>query len=925
MVDRVTRRDCTKRAPVIRRLALVIVAWGAVCRGVATADEPVARQPLFRVADLNAGESQRIELSNGKQVAVKLLGVEETRDKLRSAIRLARVKVEVNGAVATIESGNYRLPVTVGDVQIDCPATQGLYRRRDLFENSWGLDKDARLRLWPKGSPWMEPGVFGYPVRQRWFANATQAGNEPSYVMGDDAPTSRNIYYHAGNDIGGVEGIDQVVAASDGLVISARGKTLAEYPDLPFYQQSSYATVYVVDAHGWIYRYTHLKSVDPSVKLGERIAVGKPVGRLGKEEGAGYYAHLHFDIKSRQPSGKWGVEDAYAFLWEAYQREYKPAIIAVARPHLLTRVGEPVTLDGSRSWSAAGEFSRYDWRFGDGGTAGASKVERTYKVPGRYSEILKVTDRQGRVDYDFAVVDVVERERGDKPSPGIHAAFYPSLNIRPGDQITFVVRTAGTVPSGETWDFGDGSPPVKVRSDASTGTENFDYAETAHSFAKPGHYLVSAQHTTATGAVITARLHVHVEDVANPGAAESAPAAFDIAVAAGRHERNNVPVRVQFDPDRIGNDKIASVTLAGPDGKVIPAQWTGPNLFSGDKSELQFILPHLPAGQTLRLLATLSTDPPVVTQSSPKTEEFAWHDRPGDHIDLVLGERPVLTYYYHPFDESSPASRVQTYKVFHHVYSPRGDRVVTNGLPDDPKVHSPHHRGIFYGFNRISYGEGKTADLWHCTDGAYQEHDRFLSSEAGPVLARQRMVIRWHGQDKKPFAEEERELTVYNVAAGRLIEFASRMKSVAGPVKLDGDPQHAGFQFRAHNDVDAKTSEQTIYVRTDGVGKPGETRNWDPQTRQGPVNLPWNAMSFVLGDRRYTVAYLDHPRNPKEARFSERAFGRFGSYFEYTIDEAKLLNVNYRLWLQEGLMKPEEVAVLSESFVEPVEVTVAER
>ena len=113
----------------------------------------------------------------------------------------------------------------------------------------------------------MPPKEFVYPIKQRWFANVTQAGSEPSYVMGEDAPTSRAIYYHAGNDIGGVEGLDDVVAASDGLIISTGGKTLSEYPDLPFYQQSSYATVYVLDAHGWIFRYTHLKSIDPSLRL----------------------------------------------------------------------------------------------------------------------------------------------------------------------------------------------------------------------------------------------------------------------------------------------------------------------------------------------------------------------------------------------------------------------------------------------------------------------------------------------------------------------------------------------------------------------------------------------------------------------------------------------------------------------------------
>ncbi len=392
---------------------------------------------------------------------------------------------------------------------------------------------------------------------------------------------------------------------------------------------------------------------------------------------------------------------------------------------------------------------------------------------------------------------------------------------------------------------------------------------------------------------------------------------FDLTVEAGRHKRNNVPVRVLMPRGQIGRNRIASVMLSGADGKSIPAQWTGPGLLSSAAGELHFVLPHLAAGESARLKATLSTQPP------PSAGGFSWHDHPGHHTDLMFGERPILRYHYERLDESTPASRVRTYKVFHHVFSPKGDRIVTNGLLEDPKVHSPHHRGIFYGFNRIAYGNGKRADTWHCIDGAFQQHEGFLASEEGPVLGRHRVAISWHGPDTA-FAEEERELTVYNVPGGHLIEFASRLRSPSDRVKLDGDPQHAGFQFRAHNDVDAFTSQETIYIRPDGIGKPGETRNWDPQTRQGPVNLPWNAMSFVLDGKRYTVAYLDHPGNPKEARFSEREYGRFGSYFEYTIEKDKPLTVNYRLWLQEGLMQPEEVAALSNNFLEPVKVTVHE-
>ena len=277
--------------------------------------------------------------------------------------------VEVNGQAVTLVSATYHLPVTVAGVQIDCPVTKGHYKDCDPYEDSWGLDKDARLRLWPAGSPWTAPGTFAYPIRQRWFAGPTQMANEPSFVDGGDAPTGRPIYYHSGLDIGGCEGLVDVVSASDGLVVSAGGKALPEYPEIPFYKRADYDYVYVLDSQGWFYRYAHLKSIDPAIRPGERVKMGQKIGVLGKEGSSGGWSHLHFDIKARQPSGKWGIQEGYAFLWEAYRREHKPQVLAVARPHHLASVGEKVTLDGSRSWSAAGTVARFEWTFGDGSTA----------------------------------------------------------------------------------------------------------------------------------------------------------------------------------------------------------------------------------------------------------------------------------------------------------------------------------------------------------------------------------------------------------------------------------------------------------------------------------------------------------------------------------------------------------------------------
>ena len=115
-----------------------------------------AQQPLFRTLDIDTGATESVELSSGKRATVKLLSTSETRDKARSAIREARAEVEINGSRATLSCGNYRLPVEVGGVQIDCTVTKAYYQNTN--RDHWGLVKDARLRLWPAGSPFMPPG-----------------------------------------------------------------------------------------------------------------------------------------------------------------------------------------------------------------------------------------------------------------------------------------------------------------------------------------------------------------------------------------------------------------------------------------------------------------------------------------------------------------------------------------------------------------------------------------------------------------------------------------------------------------------------------------------------------------------------------------------------------------------------------------------
>jgi hypothetical protein len=463
---------------------------------------------LAATVDLNIGEERTVELPDGSTATVRLRGIEESRDDVRGAVRSAVVKLLLDGVPASIVSATYHLPVRAGSVQVDCPITRGYLE--GSHANPWGLESDARLRLWPAGSPWIAPATFSYPIRQRWFASDTQMANEPTFVDGPELPTDRRIYYHDGLDFGGCEGMVVTVAACDALVVSAGKERLPGHEDSPARTRAD--VVYLMDRRGWYHRHSHLQSIDPALKVGATVLKGQTVGMLGKEGASGGWSHLHYDLTRRQPSGKWGSEEAYAYAWQAYVAGRSPGLIAVARPHHLIWSGQAAVLDASRSWSADGLKLRCEWTFTDGRRAEGVTVRLTYPRPGVYSEIVKVTDSRGRTAYDFAVVQVVGREKPEQVVPGIHAACAPTFGLRPGGAVTFKVRSFGTTHGEEVWDFGDGSKPVAVKSDGNVDHWAKDgYAVTEHAFKARGDYIVTVRRTDEHGVEAIAHLHVAVE------------------------------------------------------------------------------------------------------------------------------------------------------------------------------------------------------------------------------------------------------------------------------------------------------------------------------------------------------------------------------------------------------------------------------
>ena len=393
--------------------------------------------------------------------------------------------------------------------------------------------------------------------------------------------------------------------------------------------------------------------------------------------------------------------------------------------------------------------------------------------------------------------------------------------------------------------------------------------------------------------------------LAPPALAAAGP--FGITVTGGKTDQTNVVCTFKVP----AGDPVDVKALRIVGGDIILAQTVKPAVLDPqDKSQyVVFVLHKLKAGETVNLAL-----------AEPKPKEyavFAFAPEKDGQTDLTFDKRKVLSSF-HP--KRDPKDHYYTFKPFHNVYDPaKGETMLTNTSAKTAKDGQfPHHRGLFFGFNKVTYGEKQSADIWHGTDNVFSQHDKTLATEAGEVFGRQRSAISWHGKDGAAFANEEREVTAYAVHGGTLIDWSTTLSTELVKVRLDGDPQHAGFHFRANQEVSKNGKENTYFLRPDGKGKNGETRNWDAKGKDAKAtDLPWNACSFVTGGKRYTVLRINHPDNPKETRGSEREYGRFGDYFEYDLTPAKPLKLKYRVWVQEGEMTVEQCNALAEAFVTP--------
>lgn len=279
----------------------------------------------------------------------------------------------------------------------------------------------------------------------------------------------------------------------------------------------------------------------------------------------------------------------------------------------------------------------------------------------------------------------------------------------------------------------------------------------------------------------------------------------------------------------------------------------------------------------------------VVTLVAPafcQDKQEAWTQVDGEGFRDVLFNGKTVLRHMNAWD---PARRADTYKTYLHVFDFAGEKPITKG----PGGQFTHHRGAFIGWNKTTF-DGKTYDFWHCPN-VERKHVKYLEGSKGNTLV---SVTEWPTPEGRVVISETQTVKATKLPDGALqLEFDFKLEAPNGPVKLDGDVQHAGFHFRAAEEVQ-KTSKETKYTLPEGARQPGADKGKPAADVYEGAN--WVVCSFLIGDKRYAVAHFNDPKNATPLQYSTRAYGRFGAFSKAEVKPDAPLNLRYRLVVTEG-------------------------
>jgi len=392
--------------------------------------------------------------------------------------------------------------------------------------------------------------------------------------------------------------------------------------------------------------------------------------------------------------------------------------------------------------------------------------------------------------------------------------------------------------------------------------------------------------------------------VANAASAKD----YTVTVSAPDHDYREAPVRFTVAAPR----DFAGAALFEKD-TPIPVQ---ARLLPGSKAEVTFIVHSLAKGQSEKYRLMFERNARPVPESGVIIDKTAAGD-----VDIRINNELFARYDTHT-GPNKP--------YFYPVNGPGGKQMVRHypfeTLPNESHDH-PHHRGLWF-----THGDVNGEDYWSEEPRAAKTvNTGFEEVQSGPVCGYFRAKTDWISREGKKIAEDTREVRVYNVPDGRLMDFEVTMKPVGGPLVF-GDTKEGSFGLRVPDSirvVAGKEKGQGHIETSEGIrdaatwGKPA---NWVDY--YGPVE------GETLG-----IAIFDSPSNFRHPEtWHVRDYGLFAAnpfglhdfnndkqhpkLGEHTVPEGQTITFRYRLFFHKGTTAEANIPAVWSAYSDPPKVEV---
>ncbi len=294
----------------------------------------------------------------------------------------------------------------------------------------------------------------------------------------------------------------------------------------------------------------------------------------------------------------------------------------------------------------------------------------------------------------------------------------------------------------------------------------------------------------------------------------------------------------------------------------------------------------------------------VLTLSLRADFAFVETDR---HLILTENGIPVLVFNHGVIEPPEGKTGTPRTGYIHPLHGPDGD-VLTDDFPAD----HPHHRGLFYGWPRLTVLDQRV-DYWHLR-GLQPEFEEWgMRWIDGPKAAFTASNL-WKTDDGLAAVREKINYTVRAAdETGRVIDLRAVFTNLTDqPLTIAGSPSAAygGLNIRMDGD------RPDVVITTARGEESGNVNAVDPPT-------PWADHSSRTGDGGpwSGVAIFQHPANPgyPAKNWTLRPYGFLGAAWpgesNHRMEPGETLELRHRLFVHRGTAEEAGVAERFKRFL----------